>query len=368
MESIQQKRERLLETIKSCEQEINNPNEFSSPAMVNQFRKGLAEAQRQLNELNKTQPAQQTAPIQKIEQRPNVVAKEADKKQKYNVCRYGYGVPSSFEEKRPKPLNPIPFAPESIYRPQPAQQTEPAPKVEQQPNEQAQERLIQTLLKAPLTSEYTPELQPVAPTPNVPAQDALKPKPEMQDTIGDPSVGKPKIPNPAVGIIGGKMSLLNNAPFFLNTYRINADEKQKTVTTATGVPVIEQDDSSTDTIASTIHTCNNGGSLVVKIVWVGGITEVLLEGECRSKFTTRLADCANSKSAMIENWEKLRLSNGFRKMVAYYKALSHYPRPSNEKWPNIGDIGNKYFVSKARKKLWFMIQEEIFNQENAAKQ
>ena len=71
---------------------------------------------------------------------------------------------------------------------------------------------------------------------------------------------------------------------------------------------------------------------------------------------------------MIENWEKLRLSNGFRKMVAYYKALAQYPRPSNEKWPNIDDIGDKYFVSKARKKLWFMIQEEIITEENAAKQ
>lgn len=290
MESTQQKRERLIETIKSCEQEINNPNEFSSPAMVVQFKKGLAEAERQLNELNAAQPAQQPAPTTKVDQRSNVTAKE-----------------------------PVTAQP----KPTPAQ-----------------------------PAIITPN---VPTTPNVTAQEALKPEPTMQDTIGEPSTRDSQTLTPGIGVIGGKMPLLYNAPF--------KPQQQ----TATGVTVIEEN-SPEQTISATIHSCNSAGSLFVKIVWVGGNEEMLLEGQCRSKFTSRLSDCAESRSAMDKNWGKLKISNSFRKLVSYYKALSHYPRPSSQKWPTIEDIGAKYFMSENRKKLWLMIQEEIITEENAAKQ
>lgn len=102
-------------------------------------------------------------------------------------------------------------------------------------------------------------------------------------------------------------------------------------------------------------------TLLVKIEWLDSEKEPLIlgQGEVLSRLTVTLRDCAESQTVAAENWDKLVLSKQFRTLCLYYRAYAIFPRPSQEPLPAIRDIGEQYFRTAARKKIWELIRETV---------
>lgn len=67
-----------------------------------------------------------------------------------------------------------------------------------------------------------------------------------------------------------------------------------------------------------------GNKKLVTIQWGYGKTEILTEGEARSRFTTCMRDLAGSRMARIGRLIELRTYITFSRATAYYRALAEF--------------------------------------------
>lgn len=79
-------------------------------------------------------------------------------------------------------------------------------------------------------------------------------------------------------------------------------------------------------------------------------------GEVKSKIITYLTHSADCKSVTDGNWGMYIQRQTFRTLLFWIQTFGLFPRPSQEDFPTIKDIGEDYFRSKNRKIIYSLVK------------